>query len=144
MQTDPKRGLGRSPNGGLGGQSPPTAKPSNNFFRFPVHLLITVTNQLSLLMCTFASQLLSWATRRAKRVAWSLAKQDFSEAEYKCRHRRTNETLRCLCVCYHESLWRCLRELRIVESSGLRHFVGNCVLQKSYISDFEKFKARSH
>ena len=31
MQTDPQRGLGRSPNGGLGGQSPPTAKPSNNF-----------------------------------------------------------------------------------------------------------------
>ena len=29
MHTDPKRGLGRSPNGGLGGQSPPTVKPSN-------------------------------------------------------------------------------------------------------------------
>jgi len=29
-QTNPKRGLGRSFNGGLGGQSPPTAKPSKN------------------------------------------------------------------------------------------------------------------
>ena len=34
METDPKRGLGQSPNGGLGGQSPLTAKPSNNFIRF--------------------------------------------------------------------------------------------------------------
>ena len=33
---------------------------------------------------------------------------------------------------------------RIAESSGLRHFVGNCVFQKSYISDFEKFKMCSH
>ena len=39
MQTDPKRGLGRSPNGGLGGQRPPTAKPSNNF-TFQVQLLL--------------------------------------------------------------------------------------------------------
>ena len=29
MHTDPKQGLGRSPNRCLGGQSPPTAKPSN-------------------------------------------------------------------------------------------------------------------
>ena len=29
MHTDSKRGLGQSPNGGLGGQCPPTAKPSN-------------------------------------------------------------------------------------------------------------------
>ena len=37
MQTEPKRGLGRSPNGGLGGQSPPTKKPSDNYV--PVQLL---------------------------------------------------------------------------------------------------------
>ena len=34
IETDSKRGLGQSPNGGLGGPSPPTAKPSNNFIRF--------------------------------------------------------------------------------------------------------------
>ena len=30
IQAEPKRGLGQSPNGGLGGQSPPTAQPSYN------------------------------------------------------------------------------------------------------------------
>ena len=45
----------------------------------------------------------------------------------------------------YPNLWyRSVAKPDNVESRGLRHFVGNCVLQKSYISDFEKFKARSH
>ena len=46
MQSNPIRGLGQSPNGGLGGQSPPTAKPSDNFIRFWGHLNRTFPVQI--------------------------------------------------------------------------------------------------
>ena len=90
---------------------------------------------------------IDYAELRDARSAYRevLRSKTSSEANYKFKHRRSNENCDvCMYVCYHKSLWRCLRELKIAESSGLRHFVGNCVLQKSYISDFEKFKVRSH
>ena len=39
-----------------------------------------------------------------------------------------------------KTLERYLSEPEVVEGSGFRHFVGNCVLQITYISDFEKLK----
>ena len=39
-----------------------------------------------------------------------------------------------------KTLERYLSEPEIVEGSGFRHFVGNRVLQITYISDFEKLK----
>ena len=45
---------------------------------------------------------------------------------------------------FQNSLWRFLRELNVAESSDLRRFVGNFVLQMSYISNSEKLKVRSH
>ena len=42
-----------------------------------------------------------------------------------------------------KTLERYLSEPGIVEGSGFRHFVGNCVLQITYISDFVKKAKRS-
>ena len=50
----------------------------------------------------------------------------------------------CMFVCLYKLWVKSVSEPDIVESCGLRHFVGNFLLQKSYISDFEKFKVRSH
>ena len=48
-------------------------------------------------------------------------------------------------VCRSTQLWvPSMGEPDVVESCGLRQFVGNCFLQKSYISDFEKLKVNSH
>ena len=51
----------------------------------------------------------------------------------------------CVCVCGYviKTLERYLNEPDIVEGSGFRHFVGNCVLQITYISDFVKKAKRS-
>ena len=45
-----------------------------------------------------------------------------------------------ICLYVIKTLERYLSEPGIVEGSGFRHFVGNRVLQITYISDFEKLK----
>ena len=60
MQRDPIRGLGQSPNGGLGGQSPPTAKPSDNL-RFRCNYCARIMCMLfTKLMHTHQYLLIEW------------------------------------------------------------------------------------